>query len=102
VNHDFERVADFEELRFDGERELAERKHAFGFSADVDEQFVFIFLDDRAGQNLAFVENFERLFVELLFESELIFFGLNGSDFSRRDVGVPTFVLFFIHCERYR
>jgi hypothetical protein len=37
MNHDFERIADFEQLRLDGERQLAERKHAFGFTADVDE-----------------------------------------------------------------
>jgi len=37
MNHDFERVADFEEFRVDGEREFAERKDAFGFSADVNQ-----------------------------------------------------------------
>jgi len=56
MNHDFDGVADAQQFGVDGERELAERKDAFGFSADVDEHFVFVSLDDRAGENLAFVE----------------------------------------------
>jgi hypothetical protein len=55
MNHDIERIADFEEFRVDGEREFAERKNAFGFSADVDQQLVLVFLNDGAGKNLAFV-----------------------------------------------
>jgi hypothetical protein len=72
MDHDFERVADPKQFRIDGERELAERKDAFGFAADVDQQFVFIFLDDRAGENLAFVEYFERLFVAVLERVDLL------------------------------
>ena len=52
----------------DGERELAEGKDAFGLTADVDEHFVLIFLNDGAGEYLAFVENFERFFVKALLE----------------------------------
>ena len=44
MDHHFERVADLEFFGIDGEREFAERKNAFGFAADVDEQFVLIFL----------------------------------------------------------
>ena len=74
MDHHFERVADVQQFRIDCERELAERKDAFGLAADVDEHFVLIFLDDRAGEDLALVENLERFFVEPLFERELIFF----------------------------
>ena len=82
MNHHLERVADLERLEVDRERKLARRENAFGFSADVDEQFVFVFLDDQAGEDLAFVEDLERLFVEALFERELIlFFEVFGSDF---------------------
>jgi len=68
VNHDFERVADPQQFGIDGERELAEGKDAFGFAADVDEHFVLIFLNDGAGEYLAFVENLERFFVKALLE----------------------------------
>ncbi|MBV9719103.1 MAG: hypothetical protein JOZ77_07270 [Candidatus Eremiobacteraeota bacterium] len=68
MDHDFERVADAQEFRVDGERQLAERQHAFGLAPDVDEHFVFVFLDDRSGQYLTFIENFERFFVEALLE----------------------------------
>jgi hypothetical protein len=74
VDHDFEGVADLQFLRFDRERELAERKDAFGLAADVDEQFVLIFRNDDAGEDLAFIENLEALFVEALLESELVLF----------------------------
>jgi hypothetical protein len=74
VDHDFEGVTDFEFFGFDCKREFAEGKCTFGFAADVDEQFVLVFRNDDAGQNLAFVENFEALFVEALLESELVFF----------------------------
>ena len=43
MDHDLERIADFQKFRVDGEREFAERKDAFGFSADVDENFVLVF-----------------------------------------------------------
>ena len=46
----------------------------FGLAADVDEQFVLIFRDDDADEDLAFVENLEALFVESLLERELVFF----------------------------
>ena len=59
MDHHFELVADVEFFGLDGERELAERKNAFGLAADVDEQFVLIFFDDDAGEDLAFVENLE-------------------------------------------
>ena len=74
MDHHFECVADLEGLGFDREREFAERQYAFGFSADVDEQFVLIFLDDHAVEDLSFVEDLERFFVEALLERELIFF----------------------------
>ena len=95
MDHDFEGVADAQRLWIDGERELAEGKHAFGLAADVDEQFVLVFLDDRAGEDLALVEHLERFFVEALFERELIFFLFDRSDFSCR---YETFLLsyFFI------
>jgi hypothetical protein len=84
MDHDLEGVADFERLGFDRERKLAEWKHAFGFAADVDQQFVFVFLNYQALQYLALVEDLERFFVETLFECELIFFfEVRGSDFSR-------------------
>jgi hypothetical protein len=57
VNHHLEGVADLEEPRIDGERQLAERKDAFGFTADVDQQFVLVLLNDRAGENLSLVED---------------------------------------------
>ncbi len=49
MNHHFEGIADAQKFGIDGERELAERKDAFGFAADVDEHFVFVLLNDRAG-----------------------------------------------------
>ena len=58
MDHHFERVADFQRFGIDREREFAERQDAFGFTADVDEQFVFIFLNDEAVEYLAFVEDF--------------------------------------------
>jgi hypothetical protein len=33
--------------------------------------------DDDAGEHLAFVENFQALFVQALLESELVFFGFD-------------------------
>ena len=74
VDHDFEGVTDFEFFWFDRKRELAEGKRTFRFAADVDEQFVLVFRNDDAGQDLAFVKNFEALFVEALLEGELVFF----------------------------
>jgi hypothetical protein len=59
VDHDFQGVADFELFGFDRERQLTERQDAFGFAADVDEQLVLILGDDDAGENLAFVEDFQ-------------------------------------------
>jgi len=51
---------------------------------------------------LAFIENFERLFIETLLECELIlfFFELSGSDFSRRDGVVPTLIIYFFADQR--
>ena len=46
---------------------------AFGLAADVDEQFVLILRDDDAGEDLAFVENLQALFVHALLERELVF-----------------------------
>ncbi|HEY2474368.1 MAG TPA: hypothetical protein VGI19_06145 [Candidatus Cybelea sp.] len=46
MDHHLDGVADFQELGIDCEREFPEREDAFGFSADVDENFVLIFLDD--------------------------------------------------------
>jgi len=74
MDHDFQRVADFEFFGLDGEREFPEGKRPLGFAADVDEQFVLILRDDDAGQDLPLVENLEALFVEALFERELVFF----------------------------
>jgi hypothetical protein len=73
MDHDFERIADFDQLRIDGEREFAEGKDAFGFAADVDEQFVFVFLNDHPGEDLTLVENFERFFVKALLQRQLVF-----------------------------
>jgi hypothetical protein len=74
VDHHFERVADLELFGLDGQGKLAEGKRAFGFAADIDEQFVLVLRDDDAGEHLAFIENFQALFVQALLESELIFF----------------------------
>jgi hypothetical protein len=74
VNHHLDGVADLQEFWIDCEGKFAERKDAFGLSADVDEDFVFIFLDDGPREDLAFVQNLERFFVQSLFERELIFF----------------------------
>lgn len=68
VNHYFDGIADLEQFGIDGERQLAERKYAFGLSADVDQHFIFVSLDDRPGENLSLVENLERFFVQALFE----------------------------------
>ena len=68
VNHHFDGIADFEQFGIDGERQFAERKYAFRLSADVDQHFVFVSLDDRPGENLSLVENLERFFVQALFE----------------------------------
>jgi len=57
MNHHFEGIADFEQARIDGQREFAERQNAFGLASDVDEQFVFVFLNDRSGEDLALVED---------------------------------------------
>jgi len=54
-------------------------------------------LNDHPGEDLAFVEDLERFFVEALLEGELVFFlGVRGSDFSRRDVVVPTLYFIFL------
>jgi hypothetical protein len=74
VNHHLDGIANLQEFWIDCEGEFAERKDAFGLSADVDEDFVLVFLDDGPREDLAFVENLERFFVEPLFERELIFF----------------------------
>ncbi len=74
VDHDLKRVADLELFGVDGKAEFAEGQRALGFAADVDEQFVLILRDDDAGEHLAFVENFQALFVQALLERELIFF----------------------------
>jgi hypothetical protein len=80
VNHHFDGIADLEQFGINGERQLAERKYAFGLSTDVDQHFILVSLDDRTGENLSLVENFERLFVQALFERQLIFFFGNGSN----------------------
>jgi hypothetical protein len=80
VDHHFDGIADLEEFGIDGERQLAERKYAFRLSADVDQHFILVTLDDRTGENLALVENLERFFVKALLERPLIFFFSNGSD----------------------
>jgi hypothetical protein len=81
VNHHLDGVADLKEFWIDCERELAEGEDAFGLSADVDEDFVLIFLDDSPRKDLALVEDLERLFVQSLFERELIFFLTDGCEF---------------------
>jgi hypothetical protein len=81
VNHHLDGVADLQEFWIDCEREFAEGEDAFGFSADVDEDFVFISLDDGPREDLALVEDLERLFVQPLFECELIFFLTDGCEF---------------------
>jgi hypothetical protein len=68
MDHDLERIADAQQLGIDRERQLTEGKDAFGFPADVDEHFVFVFLHDRAREYLALVEDAERLFIKALFE----------------------------------
>jgi hypothetical protein len=92
MDHHLELIADAQFLRFDRERELAEGQDAFGLAADVDEQFVLIFCDDDAGENLTFVKNFEALFVEALLECELVLFFVECRRF-RRDSGGNSFVL---------
>jgi hypothetical protein len=81
VNHHLDGVADLQEFWIDGEREFAEGEDAFGLSADVDENFVLVSLDDGPREDLALVEDLERLFVQPLFECELIFFLTDGCDF---------------------
>ncbi len=76
MDHHFEFVADAEFFRLDDERKLAEGQNAFGLAADVDEQFVLIFCNDDADEDLALVENLEALFVQALLERELVFFFL--------------------------
>jgi hypothetical protein len=76
MDHHFEFVADVEFFGLDDERELAEGQDALGLAADVDQQFVLILCNDDADEDLAFVENFEALFVEPLLERELVFFFL--------------------------
>jgi hypothetical protein len=66
--HHFDGIADSQNLGVDCERKLAKWKDAFGLTADVDEHFVLVFLDDRAGEHLTFVQDFERFFVEALLE----------------------------------
>ncbi len=91
MDHHFELVADARALRFDRERELAEGQNALGLAADVDEQFVLILCDDDAGEDLALVEDLQALFVEPLFEGELVFFSyrrFRRSNFSCRDLFV--------------
>jgi hypothetical protein len=78
VDHHLELVADVQFLGLDDEREFAEGEDAFGLAADVDQQFVLIFRNDDADEDLAFIENFEALFVEPLFERELVFFFVEG------------------------
>ncbi|BDE07995.1 hypothetical protein WPS_32710 [Vulcanimicrobium alpinum] len=85
MDHDFQGVADFELLRFDRQRQLAEREDAFGLAADVDEQFVLILGDDDAGENLALIEDLEGLFVEALFQRELVFFFVGRRRYGRLD-----------------
>jgi len=46
-------------------------------------------LNDRSAKYLAFVEDFERFFVEALFERELILFVVNRGYFSCRDKTFP-------------
>ena len=48
------------------------RHDAFGFAADVDEQFVMRLRDDDAGEHLAFIKGLQTCFVELLLERELV------------------------------
>ena len=79
VDHDFQGGADDEFLRFDRERKLAEGQDALGLAADVDQQFVLIFGDDDAGENLTLVEDFQAFFVQALFERQLVFFFVGGS-----------------------
>jgi hypothetical protein len=77
MNHYFEFVADAELFGLDDERELAEGQNALGLAADVDQQFVLIFCNDDADEDLTFVENLEALFVEPLLERKLVFFFLD-------------------------
>src|SRR5580704_7629641 len=55
VHHHFQRVTDLEPFGIDGERKFAEGKPPLGFSADVNQHFVLILLNDRADEHLAFV-----------------------------------------------
>jgi len=53
-------------------------------------------LDDHAGEDLAFVEDFERFFVQALLERELILFVVNRGYFSCRDKTFPlSFVIIY-------
>jgi hypothetical protein len=89
VNHYLDGVADAQKFWIDGERELAERKDAFGLAADVDQHLVLVLLNDRAGKHLAFIENLERFFVEALLERQLVLLVVSRSDFSCRDLRFP-------------
>jgi hypothetical protein len=99
VDHDFQGIADLQLLGFDRQRQFAEGQDALGFAADVDEEFVLVLGDDDAREDLALVENLEALFVEALFERELVFFfmgRLDGRLDGGRDGEVTSFVLYFL------
>jgi hypothetical protein len=49
MNHHLDGVSNAQKFGIDGERQLAERKDAFGLAADVDEDLVLILLDDGSG-----------------------------------------------------
>jgi hypothetical protein len=96
MNHHFDGIADAQQLWIDRQGEFAKREDAFGFAADVDEHFVLVFLNDRPAKHLAFVEDFERFFVQALLERELILFVVNRGYFSCRDKTFPlSFVIIY-------
>ena len=85
----------FATFRVDGQREFAETQIAFGLSADVDREFVLIFRDDRADEDLAFVKDAEALFVHALLERELIFkafYRLGRGNLGTSDRGSSQFI----------
>jgi hypothetical protein len=56
MNHNLELVANLECFGLDREAELAERKRAFRFASDVDEQLFLVLGDNDTGEDLALVE----------------------------------------------
>ena len=59
MDHHFQRIADFQIFGLYGQREFAERQRAFGFAADIYQQFILILRDDQSVEDLSLVQDFE-------------------------------------------